>query len=230
MDKRAILRHRTVDSRAGDLPGSDFTILPRAVAHGSGAGRGKQRYKNSRSAETRGKRRSACSADSAPAQTKIPGGQPARDIKIETENYVAVFTTAGARLKSFQFKKYRASAGENSAPFEMIQTAPGVPLPLGVRWQTPQPFDDNGLVYSVQGGDLQLTGDAKGTLSFSRAKRRRHDYYQIIYFLRRRHIRFKSNSRSKPRIGHADSGNSITAKADHSPCLITMRRSRASSP
>jgi YidC/Oxa1 family membrane protein insertase len=101
-----------------------------------------------------------------PAATKIPSAQPARDIKVETENYIAVFTTAGARLKSFKFKKYSTSAAENSPPLEMVQTAPGVPLPLGVHWQTPQPFNDADLLYSVQGGDLQLTGDVKGTLQF----------------------------------------------------------------
>jgi YidC/Oxa1 family membrane protein insertase len=93
--------------------------------------------------------------------------QATRDIKVETENFIAVFTTQGARLKSFKFKKYRASAGESSPPFEMIQSTPGVPLPLGVRWESPAAFDDGGLVYSVQGGgDLQLTGDSKETLVF----------------------------------------------------------------
>ena len=103
-------------------------------------------------------------AQAAPAE--IPARQPAREIRVETENYNAVFTTRGARLKSFKFKKYRTSADENSPSFEMVQAAPGVPLPLGVRWQTPEPFDDNNLVYSTQGGDLQLTGDARGTLVF----------------------------------------------------------------
>ena len=48
----------------------------------------------------------------------------------------------------------------------MITTAKDVPLPLGVRWQVPAPFDDAGLSYSVQGADLKLTGEAKGTLVF----------------------------------------------------------------
>ncbi|HEX9788321.1 MAG TPA: membrane protein insertase YidC, partial [Candidatus Binatia bacterium] len=103
-------------------------------------------------------------APSAPA--KVPTGQPARDIKVETENYIAVLTNRGARLKSFKFKKYRISADDNSPLFEMVQTAPGVPLPLGVRWQTPQPFEDGDLVYSLQGSDLVLSGDAKATLQF----------------------------------------------------------------
>jgi YidC/Oxa1 family membrane protein insertase len=108
----------------------------------------------------------AAVADVRPAPAKVPAGQPARDIKVETENYAAVFTNRGARLKSFKFKKYRVSADENSPPVEMVQTAPGVPLPLGVRWQAPQPFEDSDLIYSVQGGDLMLRGDAKANLQF----------------------------------------------------------------
>jgi len=100
------------------------------------------------------------------APTSVPPGQPARDIRVETDNYVAVFTTRGARLKSFQFKNYRASAEPKSPPFEIIVAAKDVPLPLGVRWQSPAAFDDAALAYTVQGADLKLTGDAKGTLVF----------------------------------------------------------------
>ncbi|HET9917018.1 MAG TPA: membrane protein insertase YidC [Candidatus Binatia bacterium] len=93
-------------------------------------------------------------------------GQAARNIQVETDNYIAVFTSHGARLKSFQFKSYRASADTKSPLQEIIATAKDVPLPLGVRWQAPAPFDDASLSYSVQGGDLKLTGEAKGTLVF----------------------------------------------------------------
>jgi YidC/Oxa1 family membrane protein insertase len=95
-----------------------------------------------------------------------PPNQAARNIQVETDNYIAVFTSHGARLKSFQFKNYRASADPNSPLQEMITTAKDVPLPLGVRWQAPAPFDDAGLSYSVQGADLKLTGEARGTLVF----------------------------------------------------------------
>jgi YidC/Oxa1 family membrane protein insertase len=110
-------------------------------------------------------------AQATPAAEALPNQpvrdiKPARDIKVETENYVAIFTTQGARLKSFRFKKYRTSGDVNSPPFEMVQTAPGVPLPLGIRWPTPEAFEDGGLVYSAQGGDLNLNGEAKGTLTF----------------------------------------------------------------
>ena len=100
------------------------------------------------------------------APTSAPTGQPAKSIHVETDNYIAVFTTQGARLKSFQFKNYRAGAQPKSPPFEIIAAAKDVPLPLGVRWQAPAAFDDAALSYSVQGADLKLTGDAKGTLVF----------------------------------------------------------------
>jgi YidC/Oxa1 family membrane protein insertase len=107
------------------------------------------------------------SAPSVPVgPAALPAGRSAKEITVETDNYVAVFTTQGARLKSFKFKKFRSSVDENSPLFEIIDTAPGVPLPLGVRWQTPTPFEDNEVVYSVQGSDLNLTGDAKANLVF----------------------------------------------------------------
>ncbi|HEY7216953.1 MAG TPA: membrane protein insertase YidC [Candidatus Binatia bacterium] len=96
----------------------------------------------------------------------LPAPRSAKEITVETDNYIAVFTTQGARLKSFKFKKFRSSVDENSPPFEIVRTAPDVPLPLGVRWQTPAPFEDGDLLYSVQGGDLKLTGDSKSTLVF----------------------------------------------------------------
>jgi YidC/Oxa1 family membrane protein insertase len=97
---------------------------------------------------------------------RMPGDALSRDIKVDTENYVAVFTNRGARLKSFKFKKYHVTADANSPLVEMVQTVDGVPLPLGVRWQTPQPFDDSDLVYAIESGDLILSGDAKANLRF----------------------------------------------------------------
>jgi len=100
------------------------------------------------------------------APSRVPAGQPAKNIQVETDNYIAVFTSQGARLKSFKFKKYRTSAEAESPAYDIIAAAKDVPLPLGVRWQTPAAFDDAALSYSVQGADLKLTGEAKGTLVF----------------------------------------------------------------
>ncbi len=100
----------------------------------------------------------------APIET--PEGQPAKDITVDTDNYRAVFTTHGARLKSFKFKNFRTSADEKSPPFEIVTAAAGVPLPLGVRLQGAAPFEDSAVIYAAQGGNLKLTGAAKGTLVF----------------------------------------------------------------
>lgn len=101
----------------------------------------------------------------APAMPAAPA-QAAKDVRIETDHYIAVFTSQGARLKSFKFKDYRTSVNPDSPPYEMVQSVPGMPLPLGVRWQGPAPFDDGHLVYNVQGGDAVLRGEAKTTLTF----------------------------------------------------------------
>ncbi len=103
---------------------------------------------------------------SAPRAEITPAGETGADVTIDTDNYIAVFSSQGARLKSFKFKKYRSTAAEDSPPFEIVSHAPGVALPLGIRWQGPNPFDDANVIYSVQGRDLKLTGDSKGSLSF----------------------------------------------------------------
>jgi YidC/Oxa1 family membrane protein insertase len=100
------------------------------------------------------------------APAEIASGQSVKDLKVETDNYIATFTTQGARLKSFKFKKFRTSADEKSPPFEIVSTAAGVSLPLGVRLQAPAAFEDDAMAYAVQGADLKLTGDAKGSLVF----------------------------------------------------------------
>src|SRR3989304_3091990 len=108
----------------------------------------------------------------APAPTKqgvpveLPAAKSTKDVRVETDNYIAVFTTLGARLKSFKLKHYRSSVDEKSPPFEIVTSAPNVPLPLGVRWQGAEPADDSSVLYGVQGGDLRLAGEAKGTLIF----------------------------------------------------------------
>lgn len=101
------------------------------------------------------------------ARTRAPArDQAPKQIRVETDYYVAVFTNRGARLQSFTLKHYRTSVDKNSPPFEMVSSVPGVPFPLGVQLEGPTPFNDEGLIYSVQEGNLGLTGDAKGTILF----------------------------------------------------------------
>ncbi|MEK6601644.1 MAG: membrane protein insertase YidC, partial [Candidatus Binatota bacterium] len=95
-----------------------------------------------------------------------PRQESVQEVRVETDHYVALFTTQGARLKSFSLKHYRTSVGEKSPPFEMISSTPGVPYPLGIQLPGGPPVTDEALVYSVRGGNLKLTGESKGTLVF----------------------------------------------------------------
>jgi YidC/Oxa1 family membrane protein insertase len=105
-------------------------------------------------------------APAAAAPVALPAGQTAKEITVDTDNYIAVFTSHGARLKSFKFKKYRSSADAASPPFEIVTSASGVPFPLGVRLQGASPIEDGAINYAVQGADLKLSGAAKGSLVF----------------------------------------------------------------
>lgn len=89
-----------------------------------------------------------------------------KEIRVETDHYVALFTSQGARLKSFTLKQYRTSVNEKSPPFEMVPSIPGVPYPLGLQLEGPNPINDEAMIYSVQGGDLRLSDGSKGTLLF----------------------------------------------------------------
>ena len=62
-------------------------------------------------------------AAKAPAPVKPQG---VKEVKVETDHYVAVFTSQGARLKSFKFKQYRSAADQKSPPFELIPSTPEI--------------------------------------------------------------------------------------------------------
>jgi YidC/Oxa1 family membrane protein insertase len=101
--------------------------------------------------------------DKAPAPGRPQAG---KEVKVETDHYVAIFTSQGARLKSFKFKQYRAAADQKSPPFELIPSTPDIPYPLGLQLSGAGPATDDGLVYVIEGGDLKLSGDGQGTLRF----------------------------------------------------------------
>ncbi len=69
-----------------------------------------------------------------PAPPPVAPGRPARDIVVETPQFKAVFTEAGARLKSFQLKKYL-----ESLPFNRLSGFQLGPVSFELdRYQTPQ--------------------------------------------------------------------------------------------
>ncbi len=95
-----------------------------------------------------------------------PRAEKAREVRVETDDYVALFTSQGARLKSFTLKRYRTSVDEKSPPFEMISPTPGVPYPLGIQLPGSPLVTDDAVIYSVQGENLKLTGESKESLVF----------------------------------------------------------------
>ena len=91
---------------------------------------------------------------------------PVREFKVETDYYIAIFTSRGGRLKSLLLKRYRTAIGEDSPLFEMVSATQGVPYPLGLQYQEPVPFNDESIVYEGRGSSLKLSGDAQGALTF----------------------------------------------------------------
>jgi YidC/Oxa1 family membrane protein insertase len=73
----------------------------------------------------------AATGQQSTAMTPSMALVPERTIEVDSDLYVAVFTTHGARLKSFKLNKYRQNADKNSPPYEMVQVPPGGHLPLG---------------------------------------------------------------------------------------------------
>jgi len=91
----------------------------------------------------------------------------ARHIRVDTELYTAVFTSSGARLESFQLKKYRTTVEPNSPPQETIVPGEGGDFPFGVELRGHLGKSDSGAPYRVSGEGLDLKGDATGTLEFT---------------------------------------------------------------
>ncbi|MGH7923221.1 MAG: membrane protein insertase YidC [Candidatus Binatus sp.] len=94
---------------------------------------------------------SAPTGQQAIAMTPAPGAAaPEKTVKVDSDFYVAVFTTHGARLKSFVLRRYRQTAAKDSPPYEMVQVTPGEHLPLGaVMTRAGQVFDDHDLNYAT---------------------------------------------------------------------------------
>jgi YidC/Oxa1 family membrane protein insertase len=94
---------------------------------------------------------------------------PERTIEVDSDFYVAVFTTHGARLKSFVLTHYRQAAAKGSPPYEMVQVPPGGHLPLGVVMaRGDQVIDDSDLGYDTNApAKIQPAAGAGATAVFT---------------------------------------------------------------
>jgi YidC/Oxa1 family membrane protein insertase len=93
---------------------------------------------------------------------------PERTIEVDSDFYVAVFTTRGARLKSFVLTRYRQAAAKGSPPYEMVQVQPGGHLPLGVvMTREGQVIDDSEISYDTNSpAKIQPAAGAGATATF----------------------------------------------------------------
>ena len=105
----------------------------------------------------------------APAEPARAAGAAAeaRHVTVDTELYTAVFTSLGGRLESFRLKRYRTTVDPDSPPQEVVVPGEGGDYPFGVELRGHQNKSDVGVAYHVGGGDLDLKGDATGTLDFT---------------------------------------------------------------
>lgn len=101
----------------------------------------------------------------APAQPPA-GLVEGRDVVIETELYRAVFTTAGARLKSLQLKRYRTTVQPDSPPLELILKPAVEDLPLGVELRGAQTVSDGNVAYQADRERIDITGSSIVELTF----------------------------------------------------------------
>jgi YidC/Oxa1 family membrane protein insertase len=115
----------------------------------------------------------ATSSPSAAGQQSTPiapatAGVPEKTVEVDSNFYVAVFTTHGARLKSFVLTRYRQDAAKDSPRYEMVQVQPGGHLPLGaVMARGGQVFDDSDLPYETTApAQIKATATADATASF----------------------------------------------------------------
>lgn len=103
----------------------------------------------------------------AQAAVEVQPAQPARDMVVDTTEFRAVLTTAGARIKSFQLKKYRVGVDPASPLVELISAA-------DPREATLQVQGDNGWPVSATaaytcdftGKEMQLGAGQQGVLTF----------------------------------------------------------------
>ncbi len=110
----------------------------------------------------------AATGQQSTAMTPSMALVPERMIEVDSDLYVAVFTTHGARLKSFKLNKYRQNADKNSPPYEMVQVPPGGHLPLGVvMTREGNVVDDSDLNYDTNApAQIKTAAGAEATATF----------------------------------------------------------------
>jgi YidC/Oxa1 family membrane protein insertase len=91
-------------------------------------------------------------------------GEPAEDVKVETNLFTATLTTAGGRLKDWKLKQYREKVDSNSDPVNLVSTTDDHLLPLGLYFSGPT----SEVIYEVDKKSLRLErGGEEGRIGFT---------------------------------------------------------------
>jgi YidC/Oxa1 family membrane protein insertase len=113
--------------------------------------------------------RPAPAAAESPKAVPVPKAQAdARDVRVETPLYTAVFTTKGGSLKSLKLKNYRRELNADSDPIELVRVQGGQLHPLAVRFSDSSVLIPPDLAYDASAAKLQVneqTGEQKITFS-----------------------------------------------------------------
>ena len=98
-----------------------------------------------------------------------PAGEPSlKDVHVETPLYHAVFSSAGARMKSFRLKKYHTTPDTKSPLVELILPDATGGNQVGVAFGTPSDQAREKLLYQASSEKLQVDpGAAPQDLTFS---------------------------------------------------------------
>jgi YidC/Oxa1 family membrane protein insertase len=78
---------------------------------------------------------------------------PQREITVETQNYIAVFTSGDARLKHFRLKRYKDRAEESPLAIKLIELVDEV---IGKKAQGPRKPEPLDLVNTRENRNLPL--------------------------------------------------------------------------
>jgi YidC/Oxa1 family membrane protein insertase len=95
-------------------------------------------------------------------------GGPEKLVIVDTDLYRATFTTKGARLKSFELKRYRETASRGSPWYEMVRPSESGRLPLGVFVEANDTIEDDHLLnYTTDSpARIELSDGEKATITF----------------------------------------------------------------
>ena len=109
---------------------------------------------------------SPAAAAATPAAAPLVGATAERDVRLETDEIIAIFTNRGARLKSWRLKHYRDEEGE---PLELVAGELGSSQPLPFSLRVPDAGATktlNGALYEVKSAPADGTAALSSPLIF----------------------------------------------------------------